>query len=352
VLELGARPARPGEFTERAFLNGKIDLIQAEATADLIASTTETAARMAGRTLQGAFSERVHELVDSLIRLRAFVEAAIDFPEEDIDLLQDSQVSSDLCDVTTRLAATLAAAEQGSLMREGIRIVIAGPPNAGKSSLLNALAGSDRAIVTEVPGTTRDPLHEEIQIDGMPVHIIDTAGLRASEDPVEQEGIRRARAKIDQADRVLWVVDDRETFERSALDAEALPASVPVTLVRNKIDLTGRRPGVDETALGTEVALSALSGLGLEELRDHLRKVAGYTANPEGLFMARRRHLDALQLARTHLRNAADQQGKNAAPELLAEHLRLAQHALSEITGEFTSDDLLGEIFSSFCIGK
>ena len=352
TLELGARPARPGEFTERAFLNGKLDLVQAEAIADLIASTTETAVRLAGRSLQGEFSRRIHALVDALIHLRTFFEAAIDFPEDEIDLLHNGQTRSELAAVLAQVDQVIAAAQQGRLIREGIQLVIAGPPNAGKSSLLNALSGSDRAIVTAYPGTTRDLLREEIQIGGMPVHVVDTAGLRHSEDPVEQEGIRRARAQIDQADRVLWVFDDQCPLDLRELEAARFRRQLPVTLVRNKIDLTGIEPGLQETAAGTEVALSARTGAGLDILREHLQAAVGYQANPEGLFMARRRHLDALESARTQLVQAATLLEDSPAAELIAEHLRLAQKSLGEITGEFTTEDLLGRIFSTFCIGK
>lgn len=354
ALQLGARPARPGEFSERAFLNGKLDLVQAEAVADLIASTTETAVRLAGQTLQGEFSRRVEALVEALIRLRTYVEAAIDFPDEEIDFFADDLVRSDLCSIHHQLNTVQCAAEQGRLVREGIRVVIAGPPNAGKSSLLNALAGSDRAIVTEVPGTTRDVLREEIQIAGLPLHVIDTAGLRGSDDRVEREGIRRARAEIDQADRLLWVFDDREPLDLSELEATGTLSRLPLTLVRNKIDLTGTPVGTRVNAIATEVCLSARTGSGLDLLKNHLQEAVGYVPRSEGLFMARRRHLDALEGAQRQLLAAQSlfETEPPPASELIAEHLRLAQRLLGEITGVFTSDDLLGRIFGSFCIGK
>ncbi len=352
VLALGARPARPGEFSERAFLNGKLDLVQAEAIADLIAASTETAARLAGRNLQGAFSQEVQALVEALIRLRTYVEAAIDFPDEEIDFLADGQVAAELDHLLVQLQRVLAASAQGRLVREGMQLVIAGPPNAGKSSLLNALAGSERAIVTEIPGTTRDLLREEIQIDGLPLHIIDTAGLRPTRDPVEREGIRRARAQIEQADRVLWVLDDREPLDLAELEASPALLGVPLTLVRNKIDLTGTPPGLRDTEQGSEVTLSARTGAGLDLLKAHLKGVIGFTGNREGLFMARRRHLDALEAAHRGLLEAQALLRHDPAGELIAEQLRQVQRALGEITGAFSSDELLGRIFSSFCIGK
>ena len=352
LLGLGLRLARPGEFSERAFLNGKLDLAQAEAVADLIEAGTETAVRLAGRTLHGELSERVHGLVEELVRLRTFLEAAMDFPEEEIDFLADASVRADLGGLVGRLDAVLESARQGRLIREGLSLVIAGPPNAGKSSLLNALSGSDAAIVTEIPGTTRDLLHQEIQIDGMPVHIVDTAGLRHSEDPVEREGIRRARDQIEQADGVLWVFDDRRDPGHRAFDPTLLPKGAALTFVRNKIDLTGSAPGRRETPAGFEVAISARQGTGLDELRDHLKGLAGLRDPGEGAFIARRRHLDALGRARGDLVRAGHALQQSGAVELAAEDLRRAQEALGEITGAFTSEDLLGRIFSSFCIGK
>jgi tRNA modification GTPase len=352
LLELGARLARPGEFSERAFLNGKLDLAQAEAIADLIESGTETAARLAGRTLSGELSRRVHALVEELIHLRTFVEAALDFPDEEIDFIADSSVAADLENLLGRLDALQGGARQGCLVREGIQVVIAGPPNVGKSSLLNALSGTDAAIVTAVPGTTRDLLHREIQIDGLPLHIIDTAGLRHSDDLVEREGIRRARDQIEEADAILWLFDDSRAPDDLEFDPAQLPRQVPLTLVRNKIDLSGRPPGRTQTWRGTEIAISARDGMGLDALRAHLKQIAGYQETTEGAFLARRRHLDALGRAQDALRQARTALQATGSAELTAEDLRLAQQALGEITGEVTSDELLGRIFSSFCIGK
>ena len=352
LLELGARLARPGEFTERAFLNGKLDLAQAEAIADLISSGTETAARLAGRSLAGDLSRRVQDLVEELIHLRTFVEAALDFPDEEIDLLADQGIHQRLQGLLAHLEALQRGARQGVLIREGLQVVIAGPPNVGKSSLLNALAGTEAAIVTEIPGTTRDLIHRDIQIDGLPLKIIDTAGLRPAADRVEQEGIRRARAQIDLADAILWLTDDALDPQAREFDPEALPPQIPLTLVRNKIDLSGRPAGLTPGARWVELALSARTGQGLTELRAHLKGIAGYQEGTEGIFLARRRHLEALARARDALGRADRLLAAGASAELTAEELRLAQQALGEITGEFTSDDLLGRIFADFCIGK
>lgn len=352
ALKLGARLARPGEFSERAFLNGKLDLVQAEAIADLIDAESQAAARSATRTLRGAFSEQIHHLVEALIELRLYVESAIDFPEEEIDFLLDDSVSERLHRILDQIQSTRSNAHTGRVLRDGLTLVIAGRPNAGKSSLLNALAGAEAAIVTEIPGTTRDLLRERITIDGMPLHIIDTAGLRESEDPVEAEGIRRAREEIRQADRVLWVFDDHADTQHPAMDRALLPEGVPVTLIRNKIDIAGRSPGILEDNAFVEVALSATTGEGIDLLRTHLKKCAGYHHLGSGDFIARRRHLDALDRALEYLRQGRNSLDRDHAGELLAEDLRLAQQSLSEITGEFTADDLLGRIFSSFCIGK
>jgi len=354
VLELGARPARPGEFSERAFLNNKLDLTQAEAIADLIASSTASAARAAVQSLQGAFSARVHALTETLTGLRMYVEAAIDFPEEEIDFLSDQKVQDDLEQAQQALASVLRTAQQGCLLRDGLRLVIAGHPNAGKSSLLNRLAGRDAAIVTDVPGTTRDVVREQIQIDGMPLQILDTAGLRESADRVEQEGMRRTRAEIKQADHVLYLVDDQEVNDGLPGSVD-LPEGVAVTLVYNKIDLSGRASGRvknTDTGLREAIAISVKTGQGLEALKTHLKQCAGFNETAEGGFSARRRHLDALLRAQSHLETGAHQLDQARAGELLAEELRLAQNALGEITGEMSSDDLLGRIFSSFCIGK
>jgi len=352
ILSQGARMARPGEFSERAFLNDKLDLVQAESIADLIEADTAAAARLATRSLQGVFSRQIHGLVHSLIQLRMYVEAAIDFPEEEIDFLSDGKVSADLRSVIENLRAVQENARVGRLLRDGMHLVIAGQPNAGKSSLLNALAGRESAIVTEVPGTTRDLLREQIQIDGMPLHLVDTAGLRDSEDRVELEGIRRAREEIAQADRILWVFDDQADPQHDALNREALPPKVPLTLIRSKIDLTGTKPGICETKEGMEIGLSTLNGEGIDALKQHLKECMGYRGEQEGEFIARRRHIDALERADACLLTAERVFLESGAGELLADDLLQAQNALGEITGEFSADDLLGEIFSSFCIGK
>lgn len=352
TLVLGARPARPGEFSERAFLNGKLDLAQAEAVADLIESTTEVAARLAGRTLQGTLSRRVEDLLAGLVRLRTFVEAAIDFPDEEIDFIADSQVGAELRNLIRDTEGLMAGAQQGQMIREGLGLVIAGPPNAGKSSLLNALSGTDAAIVTPIPGTTRDLLRREIQIDGLPLHIIDTAGMRPARDPIEQEGIRRAREQIEHADRILWVFDGQTDPGHAGLASGTLPAHVPVTFVRNKIDLTGTPAGLVAGSSGPEVAISALTGAGMDSLRGHFKTVCGFSASVEGAFIARRRHLDALERTLASLLSALQVLEDSPAAELVAEDLRQAQQALGEITGKFTPDDLLDRIFSGFCIGK
>jgi tRNA modification GTPase len=315
------------------------------------------------RSLQGEFSARIADLKSGITALRTYVEAAIDFPDEEIDFLSDHALRDRLAAVFAAFESITAAARQGALLREGLRVVIAGKPNAGKSSLLNKLAGEEIAIVTDVPGTTRDVLRQQVHLDGLPLNLIDTAGLRATVDVVEVEGVRRARNEMAQADRVLYVLDigagigtgtctDTGDSESWAADLGALPAGVPVTLVFNKIDLTDGRARLDETAAPPRVFLSARTGAGLDLLRTHLKAAVGYRETESGVFAARRRHVDALQRARAHVQNAADTLSTTRAFELFAEDLRLAQHALGEITGEFTSDDLLGEIFGSFCIGK
>ena len=352
-LALGARAARPGEFSERAFLNDKLDLLQAEAIADLIDSTSTRAARLALRSLQGEFSKRVHELVESVTRLRMYVESAIDFPEEEIDFLADGEILAKLKDLRSQLENTLQSAQQGNLIREGIQVVIAGLPNAGKSTLLNALAGRESAIVTDIPGTTRDVLREYIQVDGLPLHIIDTAGLRDSADSVEQEGIRRAWKEIENADRILWIKDASNPVSAEDKLYKRLAELGPeITVVNNKIDVLKTNPRCDETTEPNQIDLSAQTGAGLDLLREHLGRCAGYQQNEEGQFLARRRHLDALERAGTFLQHGLDQLESHAAGELLAEELRQAQLALGEITGEISSDELLGRIFASFCIGK
>lgn len=353
----GVRIARPGEFSERAFLNDKLDLAQAEAIADLIDASSEQAARSALNSLQGAFSARIHQLVEALTQLRIYVEAAIDFPDEEIDFLSDGKIEAQLNGVMADLDAVRVEAHQGSLLREGMKVVIAGRPNAGKSSLLNALAGREAAIVTAIAGTTRDVLREHIHIDGMPLHIIDTAGLRESSDEVERIGIERAWQEIEQADRVLFMVDGTTTdaVEPAAIWPEfmaRLPTTLPITVVRNKADITGEPLGIEDVNTHSLIRLSARTGEGIDTLREHLKQSMGFTSNTEGGFLARRRHLQALELATQHLQEGKEQLVSAYAGELLAEELRLAQQALSEITGEFTSDDLLGRIFSSFCIGK
>ena len=353
VLSLGARPARPGEFSERAYLHDKLDLAQAEAIADLIESGTAQAARAAVRSLQGDFSRRVNALIDALTQVRIYVEAAIDFPEEEIDFLGDAALRPMLAALQAYFSDIMSRAQQGRLLRDGMTLVIAGRPNAGKSSLLNILAGSDAAIVTEVPGTTRDVLREHIQVDGLPLHIIDTAGLHSSDDPVEQAGMQRTRDMLAQADRVLLVIDDQPGFTPADADIlEELPAGVPHTRVFNKIDVSGRAAGVCHDADQATVAISAHTLAGVDELRTYLKDCAGYTEQSEGGFSARRRHLEALQQASQRVTDGIQQLEQQRAGELLAEELRQAQQLLGEITGAVSSDELLGRIFSSFCIGK
>lgn len=353
VLALGARMARPGEFSERAFLNGKLDLAQAEAVADLIESSSESAARGALRSLDGKFSEWVRQTVEQLIALRTYIEAAIDFPEEEIDFLADQKIASQLSVIAESLNDLSESARQGCLLHDGMTVVLVGPPNAGKSSLLNALSQQDTAIVSTIPGTTRDVLRERIDIDGMPMHVLDTAGLRESGDALEAEGMRRARAAMERSDRILLVIDD-DSVGDTVLEGllEQLPAKLAVTVIRNKIDLTGRAAGTQETQGRSEVALSAKTGDGLDQLREHLKRCMGFQAAGEGSFIARRRHLDAIRRARDHVQAGHRCLEQTRAGELAAEELRLAQQALNEVTGEFTSEDLLGRIFATFCIGK
>jgi len=354
VLEIAGRLANPGEFSERAFINDKIDLTQAEAIADLIDSSSKQAARMAMDSLQGVFSSQITNLVEKVIDLRVFVEASIDFPEEEIDFLSDVRIEKQLLEIITTLDDIFIKAQQGAILREGMQVVIAGRPNAGKSSLLNALAGKESAIVTPIPGTTRDLLREQILIEGIPIHITDTAGLRESDDLVEKIGIEKARQEIAKADLILLVLDGTE--QKKADLKELWPdfidiPKVPVTIIRNKTDLSGEKVG-EETISGQKVIhLSAKKADGITILQNHLKKLVGYDSNLEGGFMARRRHLDALNRVQHHL-SIAKNQLEVKSGELLAEELRLCQLSLSEITGEFTNDDLLGKIFSSFCIGK
>lgn len=353
VLSQGARLARPGEFSERAFLNGKLDLAQAEAIADLIDSASTQAARCAIRSLQGEFSKQIHNLVALLVDLRTYVESAIDFPEEEIDFLKDSELASQITTLKEQLGHILSVARQGQLLREGISIVIAGRPNAGKSTLLNQLAGSEAAIVTEVPGTTRDVIKVHVNLDGMPLHIIDTAGLREGADIVEQEGIRRAWNEIRQADRILYLVDAQQyqAIPHDPLFEQLQQAGPGITIVYNKMDLLERDLPASPDHIDY-LAISAKTGEGISALRSHLKSCAGYNNVGDGGFMARRRHIQALRQALEHVHQGQQQLLENQAGELLAEELRQAQQCLAEITGEFSADDLLGKIFSSFCIGK
>ncbi|MEE4277954.1 MAG: tRNA uridine-5-carboxymethylaminomethyl(34) synthesis GTPase MnmE [Halieaceae bacterium] len=360
-IQCGARNAAPGEFSQRAFLNDKIDLFQAEAIADLIASGSDAAARSASRSLSGDFSHKVQDLLESLTSLRIFVEAAIDFPEEEVDFIGESDVIERLDALDGAIDGLLAGARRGRRLRDGMKLVLAGAPNAGKSSLLNRLAEQDSAIVTEIPGTTRDVLREYIDIDGMPLHIVDTAGLREAADAVEREGIRRAQAELESADQILLIVDasDSGHGEDDQLDLERfarqLPKDTPLTLVRNKIDRIGESARIETssaTGVVARVSLSALTGEGLDLLRHHLLALAGLDGSAGSDFSARERHVLALEQTHEALREARRVLLELNAPELLAEHLREAQEALGSITGRLSSDELLGKIFSSFCIGK
>ena len=354
IVSLGARRAGPGEFTQRAFLNDKIDLAQAEAVADLIDAGSRDAARAAMRSLQGEFSAMVTQLTEQLTHLRAYVEAAIDFPEEEVDFLADLELTDRLESVRAMFDDVQAAARQGRLLRDGMTVVIAGRPNAGKSSLLNRLAGHDAAIVTAIPGTTRDVLRERIDIDGLPLHILDTAGLRDTGDAIEEEGVRRARLEMARADRVLFVIDSVSDPQAYAFTEERarLPSDVPVTLVLNKCDVAAGVPVADTYSGPPRVTISALRGDGIDVLRVHLKQCMGFQTSEAGNVSARQRHLDALERARACLEEGVRQLRQARAGELMAEELRRAQQALGEITGEVNSDDLLGKIFSSFCIGK
>ncbi|MBL4580413.1 MAG: tRNA uridine-5-carboxymethylaminomethyl(34) synthesis GTPase MnmE [Gammaproteobacteria bacterium] len=368
AVQLGARLANPGEFSERAFLNNKIDLLQAEAIADLIESNSKQAAKSALRTLQGEFSNKILHLVQLLIKARVHIEATIDFSDEDIDFVSDNKVGDSLSAILESIEATLTQAKQGALLKEGVNVVIAGKPNAGKSSLLNALSGVDSAIVTDVPGTTRDLLSEEINIDGLPVHIIDTAGIRISDDVVEQEGLRRAQQAIEQADHLLLIVDKSQPEQ----DVEKLLAPLVLltdksvkeldylqntAIIFNKIDLLNNEvPSVStirylDYSIPT-ISLSAKGNVGIELLRDYIKEAIGFNVTEEGVFIARERHLTALNNAKQLIVSALDLLETHSSLELIAEDLRFAQMQLGAITGEFTSDDLLGEIFSNFCVGK
>ena len=349
-LECGARLAKPGEFSERAFLNDKLDLTQAEAIADLIDSGSEQAARSALRSLQGEFSQAINTLLEKMIALRVYVEAALDFPDEEIDFLADERVNQRLQEIKQQLASINQKATQGSLLREGLQLVIIGKPNAGKSSLLNALSGNETAIVTHIAGTTRDVLHESINLDGIPLHLIDTAGLRVSDDPVEKIGIERAWQAVEKADIALLLKDVTQSVDKSDDNdiITRLPRNIPLLKVHNKIDLKNDQPRMIEN----ELYISAKHKQGIDLLKNEIKRLIGFNENTENSFIARRRHLHALEETSKHVENAEQQLLVFNAGELMAEELKQAQDYLSQITGKFTSDDLLGEIFSNFCIGK
>ena len=355
--EIGLRLAEPGEFTRRAYLNDKLDLAQAEAVADLIDASTEAAAKSATQSLSGAFSKAIHQLVDQTINLRMLVEATLDFPEEEIDFLEKSDARGQLAVITASLDHVFRQAAQGALLREGLNVVLVGQPNVGKSSLLNALAGADIAIVTPIAGTTRDKVRETIQIEGIPLHIIDTAGIRGPDDDIDQVeriGIERTWGEVVKADVILHLFDASygPTSADKAIVA-AFPAGVPVLRIWNKIDLSGHKPAVDEAAEATNVYLSAQDSSGVDLLREELLRIAGWQQTGESLYLARERHLIALRAAREHLALAGEHAAQtDQSLDLFAEELRLAQAELSSITGAFSSDDLLGVIFGRFCIGK
>lgn len=347
AIHYGARLAEPGEFSRRAFLNKKMDLTQVEAVADLISANSEQAARSAVRSLQGEFSKKIQALLKSLTHLRMQIEAMIDFPEEEIDFLSDPHVHQLLQETIDDVEKVKKSAQQGVLLHDGLTAVIVGKPNAGKSSLLNYLSGRESAIVTEIPGTTRDILRESIHIDGMPIHIIDTAGLRETSDVVEREGVKRAREQMQQADLILWLVDATEKN-----DHLTIPAATNTIVIKNKIDLTNEQPHSISRDHYSEIKLSIKKNMGMNLLIDAIKKIAGFQSEETSGYIARRRHVDAIERAHQFLLHGQMQLTQHRAGELLAEDLRQAQQALSEITGEFTSDDLLGKIFSSFCIGK
>lgn len=349
-LQLGARLAAPGEFTQRAWLNDKLDLAQAEAVADLIEASTAQAAQSAMRSLAGVFSQHIHQLRDQLVNLRMYVEACLDFPEEDIDFISQGRVQEKLAGIVTELMAVFDGAKQGRLLREGLHVVLIGQPNVGKSSLLNKLSGEEIAIVTPVAGTTRDTLRNEIQIEGVPLHIIDTAGLRETDDEVEQHGIVRTWKAVENATLALLLLDTQRGIDAQDIEIiEKLPKTIPLVKVFNKIDVVGMTPRQIECDGGTDIYISAKTGEGINGLRQYLLKVAGWHTMSEGIFAARERHLLALEAVRACLERA---ENNLMQPELLADELRQAQESLNSITGEFTNDDLLGEIFSRFCIGK
>ena len=354
-LELGARIARPGEFSERAFLNDKIDLSQAEAIADLIDSVSGAAAKSAVRSLQGEFSRQIKELTEAVVRLRMYVEAAIDFPEEEIDFLADEKVADMLETILAEFGQISEKATQGALLREGVSLVLAGRPNAGKSSLMNTLTGRESSIVTGIAGTTRDIIGEHVHLDGLPLKLIDTAGLRAATNEIEAEGLKRALKEIENADRLLLLVDcqvHKGNIQAKVSEIRSeIPAGIAATVVLNKIDLNeswrDELPDRDDW-----IGVSAKTGEGVESLKNHLKKVLGYAVNEEGTFIARARHVDALQRAQQSVETGQQRLLIDNAGELLAEELKVCQRALGEITGEFSSDDLLGRIFSQFCVGK
>ncbi|MFK7160351.1 tRNA uridine-5-carboxymethylaminomethyl(34) synthesis GTPase MnmE [Marinospirillum sp. MEB164] len=357
LIAQGVRLAEPGEFSQRAFLNDKLDLAQAEAIADLIDATSQQAAENALKSLQGVFSHKIHQLVDGLIQLRMYVEAAIDFPEEEIDFISDGHVQGQLEGLLAQLETIQHEAQQGCLLREGMNVVLAGRPNAGKSSLMNALAGQERALVTDIAGTTRDVLREQIHLDGMPLHIIDTAGLRETADQVEQLGVARAWQEIEKADRILLLVDAQTTSSLHPEEiwpefVQRLPHPERLTLVRNKIDLSGEAAESDLSTSPPVIRIAAKHQQGVDDLKQHLKQVMGYQGTTEGGFSARRRHLIALQQAHQALLQGQLQLQGAGAGELLAEDLRAAQEALNSVTGAFSADDLLGKIFGEFCIGK
>ena len=351
IIELGARVAEPGEFSQRAFLNDKIDLTQAEAIADLIDASSQKAARAAVRSLEGQFSSQINLLLSQLIELRMYVESAIDFPEEEIDFISEGKVQEKTQQLLEQVNRLLQTATQGKLLSDGMTVVIAGKPNAGKSSLLNALAQNESAIVTNIPGTTRDVLKETISIDGLPINIIDTAGLRESDDPVEQEGVRRATAQIKKADCILHIIDLNDKADNLA-NAYFENSNAKIIYVYNKIDLLDCPAKIDTVNDRKQIYLSAKTGDGINLLRNTLKELVNYDSDVEGLFIARRRHLQALAQAKENISNGLHAIKNTKAGELLAEDLHHAQNALNEITGEFSSDDLLGKIFSTFCIGK
>lgn len=353
VCALGARVARPGEFSERAFLNNRIDLAQAEAIADLIDAASAQAARAASRSLDGEFSKRIHALVDELIQLRVFIEGALDFSDEDIDWLSDDKLRKRLVTLIDHLQTLIGQAARGRRLREGITVTLTGQPNVGKSTLLNRLAGNDAAIVTDIAGTTRDVLRENIVLDDLPLTVVDTAGLRESSDPVEREGIRRAWAALEQAEIALYLIDDRAGLtEADQALLQQLPKPLKVLVIANKCDLSGRAPEDSKTHDYEFIRLSAADGMGVELLTAAIKRIAGVTEYSEGIFSARTRHVDALRRALAFSQDAQSRLLEGVTPELAAEELRLAQEALAEITGQFSSDDLLGKIFSQFCIGK